>query len=137
MLDQEFKLKPSNIFLFCTMGIMVGSIVITMVLPILIWVRLFLFFLIVIYGGGMLSRFVLLKSQYSIQKLVHHQNGQWELAFNHRTQRGQVLGDSTLTSFVSVLRFKLLENSAVISCVIFRDALCTNQYRRLLMLIKN
>lgn len=78
-----------------------------------------------------------MKGKYAIQriKIINRQRNEW-LLFNSRgCQRGHLRGDSTLTAWVSILRFQAEGAKKVYSCVIFPDTLAQNHYRQLIAMI--
>jgi len=69
------------------------------------------------------------------QAIGHDANG-WYLRKAGRFIPIIPLGDSTVTSFVSILRFKQDKKWLKQSCIIFRDSLSDNDYRRFFVRMK-
>jgi hypothetical protein len=136
MLDLEFKLKPSKFYLLLQMAILIASGVIVLCLPVAMWLMTILLLVLSIYGAYMLWQFGFLLSPYSVISLRRHQDGSWLLQTNNKTYNAELRGDSTVTGFVSVLRFRLPKQSWPLSCIIFRDSLQADFYRRLLVVLK-
>jgi hypothetical protein len=68
------------------------------------------------------------------QSIGHDDNG-WYLEKNSKRIPVIPAGDSTLTSFVSILRFREDNKWFTQSCLIFRDSLSADNYRRFLVRI--
>jgi hypothetical protein len=56
---------------------------------------------------------------------------------NHKSFAGELQGDSTLTSWVLILRFKILNSKAKQTILVFKDAIDENLYRQLIVAAKN
>lgn len=117
-------------------GILLLSIAIIWSWPIFWGYRGLTVILVIVYGGFIMRQFVLLINNRSI-KAIHYQNDrQWLVHTNAGDYFAKVLGSSTVTNLVSVLRFKVMGKQKVYSCVIFFDSLSTEDYRRLVVQLR-
>lgn len=111
-------------------SILLISIAIILLLPIgMVW-RILLETAIVIYGLN------LMRGHLSLIRLKYMGSGKWLLQTSKRVVEGEILGDSTVTSLVSVLRFRLYGQYLTRSCVLFRDSLLPDQYRQLMIILR-
>jgi hypothetical protein len=60
----------------------------------------------------------------------------WLLQMREGEIEGTLLGDSTITRWVSILRFRITNSYRPLSCIIFSDALTKYSYRKLFVQIK-
>jgi hypothetical protein len=111
---------------------MTGSLLIIFNLNISRIVEILLLITTLGYGSFILWRDILLQGSSNIQALQFNQDG-WVLRHANEKSPAKLCGDSTVTRWVCVLRFKLPEKKRKVSCVIFRDALEPTEYRRLLV----
>ena len=129
---QDFDLKPSQQFIFLIMTVLIGSLTITVLLPLNYPLKLPLFLLVLGYGSWLLWQYGLLKSRQAIQQVRLYKSGHWQLRNQQQIIRyANLTGDSTITRWVSVLRFQVSENPRMRSCIIFSDALRQEEYRQL------
>lgn len=130
MPEIDIQLKNSKQFMLLFFLMMLSSIVIVIYLPIILLLKFFLIFLSVSYG-------IYIWQQQTIIGLKLQANGDWRLTIkNAKDEIGQLCGDSTVTNYVCVLRFKLNSQSFKKSCVIFKDALDKEKYRQLRVILQ-
>lgn len=68
--------------------------------------------------------------------LKYSGEGRWVIFINNTEIAASLLGDTTVTGVVSVLRFRVAHRMRPYSFVIFRDTLLADQYRQLLVILK-
>lgn len=145
MLDLEFKLKPSKCYFTLSVGILMISIIIILCLSGKTWIKLIALLPICIYGNWIIWRFALLRSSHSIISIRRQSSGQWLLRTNTNTYVAELGGDSTLTRWISVLRFHIVSEqfSSFMpsyfkpgSCVVLQDSLEKDWYRKLLVVLR-
>lgn len=136
MLDREFKFKPSQRYITLLLSVVVISVIIMLFLPCTLWIKLIGLIGISTYGGYVLWRYGWLRSQHSILGIKQHPDDSWSLYTPDEIYAATLCGDSTVTSVVSALRFQVSGQWRQRSCIIFRDSLEQDQYRRLLVVLK-
>jgi hypothetical protein len=135
MLDREFILKPSKLYLSLISVIWLFSLIL-LCLTLEIKVKIGSMILVGGYGCYLLWRYALLLSPHAIISLRCHADGHWHLSTHKQQFRAQLRGDSTVTGFVSVLRFRVEKRLLPVSCVVFKDSLSAQHYHQLLMVIR-
>jgi len=132
----EIKLKASKQFFGLNLFLMLGAMIIVLSLPVNFLVKLLLLTGVISYASFNFYYFVFLKGLNSPQILKHDRNG-WSVI----TRKGEfdviLLGDSTVTQFISILRFRYLQTQSTLSCIIFQDMLPKQHYRQLQVRIWN
>lgn len=136
MLNLEFKIKPSWQYLFLLAFVFLATAAVIFSLQILwIWKGI-LFLTTAIYCWQITFRYALLKAEQSIISIKYEGNKTWTVQMKSGQYRGELCGDSLVTTFVCVMRFRIPGKFWPRSCVIFQDALDDNQHRHLLTLLK-
>ncbi|EKD70222.1 MAG: hypothetical protein ACD_46C00598G0003 [uncultured bacterium] len=135
MHNQEFNFAPSKQYLLLLTVVILISSIIIFLLP-LLWMQAILFITVIIYGGGAMWRYGLLRSKNSIISVRQTNDEKWLVTTNSNQYQAEILGDSTVTQYVSVLRFKIENHSLLLSCIIFRDSLKSDQYRQMMVAIR-
>ena len=92
--------------------------------------------LIILYGAQTLWRYGFLRDTKSVQSIQMIEDKKWRVSFRNVVMTGELLGDSTVTSYLSVLRFKFDDRRYPVSCIVFRDSLPKDQYRDLIVTIR-
>lgn len=131
MLVQEYKLKPSKQFLWLFSAASIFCLMIVVLLPISIIGKVLILTALGIYLRPILRRDVLLQGERAILGLHCSTDGQWTLEMPAHRLEAALCQDSTLTPYISVLRFRAKERFWPLSCVVFRDSLSADLYRRL------
>ncbi|RDI42692.1 protein YgfX [Aquicella lusitana] len=138
----EFKLRPSRQYLALIGTVFLGSLGMVLLLPIEAWIKILICLLLFIYAGGVLWQFALLRSPHAVISLRQNQHGKWLLRTSLKVYEAELCGDSTVTPFVSILRFRLPKQgwSMLVPacfkpgvCIVFRDSLKQDDYRKLLI----
>lgn len=135
MQDINLNFKPSRQFMVLLSFVAVWSLAAVSSLSSNIGIKILLFSFILIYGARIFLRYGLLKNRHSILQLVVDSNG-CSIRTNQEVLAVKLLGESTLTTWLSILRFSHLENKNKYSCLIFKDSIGSEAYRRLLVAIK-
>ncbi len=125
----ESTLHFSKYFTFIQVILLMGALISTDALP---------------FSGVIKSALVVCLVGYFLWNLYSHQTWQaigqdkegWYLQRSGEKTHITLSGDSTLTGWVSVLRFTRQENHFKQSCLIFRDALPADGYRQLFVRLK-
>src|SRR3990167_2934157 len=126
---QDFHLKPSRQFIILIIAFSLGGVGACLSLP--MGIKWLFAFTSCIYGAWLLWRLGLLKSRYAIVYLRCYVDGGWKIRQSQQMlQDAVLLGDSVVTTWVSVLRF-LVDGHCTVSCVVFHDALGKHTYRQL------
>lgn len=130
-------LKPSKQFIALILGILVGSVIIIFLLPITLWAKVFCTIFILIYGSRILWRYGFLFHAQSIRGFQLEEKGIWQIHQASHKISGTLCDDSTVTHFLCVLRFAIPGQRTKISCIVFKDAVRRDDYRQLLILLRN
>lgn len=88
------------------------------------------------YMGWIMWRYCLLRAGASITGLWHINGKRWGLKMLHREMEANLLGDSTVTRWVSVLRFQVEGEKRPYVSIVFADSLESEQYRKLIVALK-
>lgn len=128
MQNHVFNLRPSKIYAFLISLIIITSMLIWVCLPISLTLKIA--GLIVLPGYGI----YLLRNRQLISAIKY--NGEWSIARGKVMIEASLQGDSTVTAYVLILRFRVPGKKWPISSVIFRDALPGDQYRQLLVVLR-
>lgn len=136
MENLEFKLHPSKFYCFFLSFTLLMSVVIVIVLPIAVWLCAIMVAVLVVYGATIFWRFALLKAPLSIIRLRQREARNWQVTTNSIVTSAVLRGDSTVTTVVAVLRFDFASRTRPVSCMIFRDSMGAEEYRRLVGLVR-
>lgn len=136
MHDLEFKIAPSHQHLAFLTAMLLGAAIIVLSLSIPVWLKLLGALLWLGYGGRLIWQIGLLKGRQSVisMRLLH--DGKWLVQTNQAQYKAELRGDSTVTGWVSVLRFRLPRQPMPISCVLFRDSLGLDDYRKMMVVTR-
>jgi hypothetical protein len=135
MLTTDINIRPSKIFSTLVVAVILSTLVIILTLPLHILWKLALIVVICSYGLMILKNECLLMGKHSIHSIFLNNEGWWITMADVKTP-AIVWGDSTLSAFASVVRFKIPASKRKYSCVIFRDAVPLDDYRRLMVLLR-
>ena len=132
MQEIDINLKPSKQYILLTASIFIINIGVIYSLNMPLLIKVGLAAMVLIYIAAIVWRHVLLRSKKSIIKLMFDEKG-CHLG-NHLEHFPAVLcGDSTITTWLCILRFKSPGHRFKLVSVIFRDAIDPDQYRRMLV----
>lgn len=134
---QEIKvhLTPSKQFIFLMLIMMFISIISVSFLNAMFLVKQLLIIIVLIYGSQVLWKYGLLQHKNSIIGLSFNAEG-WKVHLPGKVLLAELSGDSTRTKLVSILRFSIAGERLKRSCVIWRDAITQDEYRRLGVIAK-
>lgn len=131
----DIKLRTSRIGIALIILFMVCSEVIVSLLPISAWIKMALALIVITYSVFILFTHGFLKHKKSIIKIGIHEN-QWKVWDNTHYYSAELCGSSTLTRFISILRFQISGEKCKRSCVIFNDAVDVKHYRQIMVYSK-
>lgn len=117
---------------------MVGSEAIIIFLPALFWVKIALSLLAFFYGLQILLKHGLLLNKKSIVALERYDED-WIVVTRNASDEGAIsgiLGSSTITTKIAILRFERLGKGKIRECVVFPDAIGNERYRELIVSVR-
>ncbi|HTM63385.1 MAG TPA: protein YgfX [Gammaproteobacteria bacterium] len=136
MQNHEFNLHSSRIYGSFLVAMLLGSAIIVLTLPLAIWLRTLILSALIVYGALVFNRHVLLRASDSIIRLCRLDRERWQLTTRAGAVDANLRGDSTVTAFVSVLRFEDVSGKRLLPCIIFRDSMTADKYRQLISNIR-
>ncbi|MBA3660442.1 MAG: hypothetical protein H0W64_01825 [Gammaproteobacteria bacterium] len=131
MQDHQFNLSYSRFYFLYLLVLSLTSMVALTVLNVSMMIKLLISLVIVSYFISRFRALIFFQAKTSIRSLRVQQGGVWILAMNDGVERAQLLGESVVTPFVSILLFKMAKQKLPKACVVFYDALTPEQYNRL------
>lgn len=134
MLDLAFKISKKYCSGVIVIFLLSVGIVFSLNLPIII--KFALAFAIIMYGIWIVWRFGLLRSKHSLIGIKHLTGKKWLLHTPHAVVQGILCGESTVTNLICILRFKISGKTFKKSCIILRDSLPNDAYRKLLVRLR-
>lgn len=136
MFNHEFKLKPSLLYALFLLTFIITSLIITLLLPIPGWVRWPVLLLLFLYGIHLIRQHALLTAPDSVLGFKKLDESRWQIITHRAVYEGKLLGDSLVSQVVSVLRFSVQGKRTPLSCVIWRNSLPSDDYRKMIVLLK-
>ncbi len=136
MRNHDYKFKPSLIYAGLLALVTLGSFVIIAALQLPLWVKCLLLLWVAVYVSQLCWQVLLLRGDQAITQLNHQQDGSWYLITASQIRSAQLLGDSTVTPWVCVLRFKVDNAFWPRTCLVFRDAMSAKEYKHLMMTVR-
>lgn len=133
---QDFKCKISKSFFIITAILLCSSLFIVLTQPLGWAARFALIAILAVYGGYIVWRHVLLQGRMAVNRLIYQGHGRWQISTPHQSYTAELRGDSTVTAWVSILRFNIPERRFPVSVTVFRDSFVKDEYRRLIVLLK-
>lgn len=131
----DIKFKPSKLFILFFLLTIVASFAIVLTLPPFPLKKTLLFTIIFSYGGYLFWNSVLLQGGYAILRLSYGPDG-WYLQDRIKTQQAELCGESTITRFLSILRFTVPGRRRKRTCLVFKDAIGQEYYRQLIVILR-
>ena len=131
----DINFRVSAQFNILLLMVILGSMLIILTLPTWILIKALLLTCTLIYGTSIFWRYGFLNSKQAVLGLKLNQDG-WFLRYNSGVTGVELCGESTITLFACVLRFKLPNESKKSSCVVFNDSLKPDDYRRLVVQLR-
>lgn len=132
----DLKLRPSKCFIAGLILILGLSLLIISTLHMNYWLRGIIAGVTLRYGLAILKKDGFLTNGYSIFRLRGGEGG-WLINDRLGESPVELLGESTITNLVCILRFKLINQPGKRTCLIFRDALDAGLYRQLLVFLRS
>lgn len=145
MQDHEFILRRSNRFLCLSIGLTIASLAIVISLAIPVSLKCCLFMLVLVYGTFIIRQYAFLQGSKAIVAIRRLSDGRWYVSTRDHSVPVRLVGESTVTNFAMVLRFRKVGGSWAAPrlhffngsvCVVFPDALAPDLYRQLLVILK-
>lgn len=133
MQNVHIQFKPSRQFIFLILLIVTLTFAIICFLSCALWLKLALLSLAFFYSFFILKQYGLLRSQQSVIGLVLDAKG-WQLQTKTKSYLVKLCGDSTITRYLCVLRFKKIGQQRKYSCIVFRDSV--NCYREFCLRVR-
>lgn len=132
----EFEINKSSSFSVLFL-IAHGSFLIAFIVAHFFWFKLLLTLCCILSFSYYYPRYISLTHPRVIKKVLRQLSGQWLLEFKDgRTEAVNILGDSLVTNCVVVLNFKTVTKRRI-SVVIFPDAIKSQPFRKLLVLLRH
>jgi hypothetical protein len=126
-MQSEFELLPSKIAIALISSIILINIIIILTLPVFALVKLLLMCLVAAYSVYVWKQ---------LQQTSGIRGDKWLIRQRDKVDEGVLRGDSTVTPFVSVLRFSMPGKFLATSCVVFMDSLSKDAYRQLRVIVR-
>ena len=131
MQNPDFRLKPSKFYISFLAVTLLASAGIIAALTINVWFKAVLLLILAFYGTYIFRRYALLRAVQSVVGLKQLNHGKWRVVTRSGNVEAELRGDSTVTTIISVLRFDFPNKKQPVTCVIFKDSLAGDDYRRL------
>ena len=128
---QTFKLSPSKRYLLIIIIVYFSSCLVALLLPIPLIFKLVIVLALTSYLGWATWKYCLLQAATSILALRFISDKKWVLLTRTEELEAVLLGDSTITRWVAILRFSIDGQRTPVSCILFADALTADEYRSL------
>lgn len=135
MQEISLNLQPSRAFTVTILLLILSSILIIVSLPIWSVWKILLIILTITYGAYTVCRYGLLKHSKAITRLILDPE-ECHLTDGNNVFPAQITGESVITSFVCLLRYKTSGSRWQHSLVICKDMLAASDYRRLLVWLR-
>ena|SRR3990167_9420575 len=136
MQNHNFQRKPSLFYLFYVCSIAAMSFMVVIELPVNFAIKMLGILLLTIYFSHLFWHEGLLRGKKAIIYLQYQANGHWLIEIQNRLHAAKLSGHSTVTTWVSVLRFRLPDRYWPITCVIFKDSFKEDDYRKLTVILR-
>jgi hypothetical protein len=131
----DITVNPSRYFIFFGLAATVGGLLICLTLPLGFFLKIFLLGCVLAYGWHLIFSQALQHHSQAIVK-ISYESERWFLHTRTHSGPANLCGDSTMTGFLSILRFNRDGVRKKQSCVIFKDALEPDFYRRLITAVR-
>lgn len=137
MHDQIYSIRPSKILCRCFVLTAVVAYVLIFILTVSLLVKLIFCLVLTMYLAKIYVQHVSLSSRQAIAQIRCLAGGGWQIETSGKIVfAARLLGDSTLTRNISILRFKLAATNQIKSLIILADSLAEDRYRQLLVTVK-
>lgn len=98
--------------------------------------KILLMTIVAVYGLKIITKDILLRNKASIIAIQKNTSREWLLQTNTRIVTANLLGESIVTPYLCILLFKTAFQKRAIPCIICRDSLGQENYRRLLVTLR-
>jgi hypothetical protein len=126
MPEIKIHLRRSNFFTTLLFFVVLGSVIVILNLPVFWWMKLILVFFVLMYGGKIFL------NQREILGFSFDEKG-WNLLLREGKISVLLANDSTVTRWVSVLRFSVEGKWLKKSCLVWWDSVSRDEYRKLIV----
>lgn len=133
MLDRGFNFVPSKIYLAILIAVLISSGILLLLMNIALLIKIAAIIIFIIYSYHLIHNVGLLRGKRTIQSIRFHEDGRWRVTDNQGIHSAELLGDSVVTAWVCVLRFRVIGKRWPLACVVFRDSLPRGEYRRMVI----
>lgn len=138
MRELSVNLQPSSIFIILLSILMLGSLICVKNLVMAVEIKIILVIFIVIYSGYVIWRYGLLKSSRAIIGLSFNSDSKkCRITTHSEILSAELSGDSLVTTQLCILQFVVPGKKLKQACIIFKDSLGKDAYRRLLVALKS
>jgi hypothetical protein len=128
MQDHQFNIQSSKILFSVVIFLFSLTVLLILNLSVQGWVKIVFLFFLALYGFCIQLT--------PIQRLRRLSDGRWLLLIDLQEYKASLRSDSTLTTYVSVLRFTVENKRWPASCVLFPDSFLGDHYRKLVTLLR-
>jgi hypothetical protein len=135
MQEIDVNLQPSRWLLIVLLLVLILTEMVIFLIAGSIYLKIVLTLVALIYSGFIAQRNILLRHPESIVKITIKKEGS-SMATRSQTFAITLKGESTITQWISILRFYSTEMRKNYSCLVLRDNLSKDQYRRLLVILR-
>lgn len=132
----DIHFKPSKTVIFLYLFLWLGSIGAIVYIPVTVMMKLLLLTIITVYAFTLVYLHGFLQGPTAITGLRYLSDDYWQVRLNKNEFTGILKGDSTVTTWVSVLRFKRSDKKLIYSYLLVRDSFEFDMYRRLLLRLR-
>jgi hypothetical protein len=130
------NLQPSRQYIFFIILVLIATLGIIFTLPINFKWEICAVIGVMGYGGYQLWCVALMKGRGSILRVSYDRSG-WEIEDKSQTYVAKIGGDSTLTSFLLVLRFKVEGSRKIYPCLVFKDSVGADIFREFTVRVRH
>ena len=130
MQNIDIRLKRSKKLTCLIIFMLLGSLFVILNCHIAWWLKGIFFILTGGYG------IVVIRSLYALREIRHLNGNAWHLLTQQDQQIGDLMGDSTVTRLVCILRFAIPQKRLKQSFVLFNDCMQPEEYRRFIVYLK-
>ncbi len=133
----DISLKPSRLFIYLLMVILVGCLLCIFSLSVAWSLKIILIISVLFYGAWIFWKEIYLMSAASMVGLqLLEEESCYLRYFSSNTIAAEIDGSSTVTALVCVLRFKVPDQRRKTACVVFKDSVDKEMYRKLMVWLR-
>lgn len=137
MLKINVKIQPSKQFFALTFITLIGCFSVIAYIPIYYGIKCLLSLFVLFYGKRILLQYGFLRHPNAVVQLLRDDTEGYQLVTRKEVLFVELLGESTITTWMSVLCFRVKETKAKLSCLVFKDSLLPGEYRALTVLLRS